>query len=418
MFVVENQAAKSLEHDNSLKAGTDDALDAFRAEYFVERASFPRSQFRSSTSFLTNCKLQVGEAAKDDETATKCKQGVHSEDKALATEISRSSVSEDEAGKKSGQDSKDKKSEAGPRAAVEKVTAEMVGSEIAEKAVEQSRNKYFDSAHSYRFQGKLTLIGGSAEKSFEEVVARAKQKENAKIVTVAMASELDGADEDLAQKFVDAGVSAENIVVLSDTDKPEGSNFAYTRELPEQFDLIYFGGGDQSLLRGRFTQSELLKQSLENGANVCGSSAGCAVMSKVMITGGGVDDLTQGEGFALAPWFTADTHVDQRGREWRDISALYQIGLPVLGIDGDTNLTLYWEDDKLVGEVSGASSVRVFRKPGEELDFISERKIEPQTLTGTGGAGLGKDASVWTLKSGDKLILSNDKASKNVRNMP
>lgn len=389
MFVLDSRTANlSFENDSSARGRCDEAFDSLRFDLFGPKSKggslasrvetglgcqlgqfkLPSLSLDKGTSFLC-----VALKAPDDEQVEGSKNGAQ---------------------KGRTKDSLDKPEQTQP----------------SERNDANDRARYFDSEHNYKFDGKLVLIGGSAEKSFDEVIQRVKQKDDAKVVTVAMASEQEDADEYLAKKFERAGVAADKITVLTDADKPEDSQFEYSRELPEDFDLIFFGGGDQSRLRDRFSQAEQLKKALQLGKTVCGTSAGCAVMSREMITGGGVDDLTHAEGFALAPWFTADTHVDQRGREWRDISALYEIGLPVLGIDGDTNLTVYWDGDKLVGEVGGSSAVRVFRKPGEDLHYISDRKIEPETLTGTGGAGLDKEALVWTLKAGDKLILSSGKS--------
>ncbi len=258
----------------------------------------------------------------------------------------------------------------------------------------------------FKFKGQLFLIGGNADDTFNELIK--KLPENPKVVVVTMASREPGQNEALAKDFEDAGIPAQNITVVSDEPAPAQTKYAYTKNLPANFDMIYFSGGDQEVLRQRFTEVDKLRQALENGAIVAGNSAGTAIMPCEMITGGDAGDLTHSRGFGLTPWAVTDTHVHQRNREDRDISALYDVAkgeLPVIGIDADTRVIFRWDGNHLIGEVGGDASVRIFRKTDQDLDVQSNNKIKPTIVKGTDGAGKGKSANMWELKAGDKFIL-------------
>lgn len=259
----------------------------------------------------------------------------------------------------------------------------------------------------FKFSGQLFLIGGVADTAWNDMIARLPA--NARVVAVGLAAgDGDGASAALAKDFEESGIKPENITMITGGAIPAGSKYKWSRELPDKFDLIYFGGGDQALLKERFTQVDKLREALQHGAMVAGNSAGTAVMSSEMITGGDAGSLSHGEGFALLPWAITDTHVHERHREDRDLSALYEIGkgkLPVVGIDADTRVIFRWEGDRLVGEVGGSGSVRVFKAGGDDLKVESEREVKPVLSFGTDGAGKGKAALVWELKGGDRFYL-------------
>ena len=275
-----------------------------------------------------------------------------------------------------------------------------------EKGCEQSEKCKDKTVADFKFKGELFLVGGGANKTFYELVKKLPDK--AKVVVVALASQDADASESLAKDFEDAGIDPKNITVITDAAAPKQTKYNYSQDLPKNFDMIYFGGGDQAVLKQRFKPVDKLKEALEKGAIVAGNSAGAAIMPCEMITGGGPGDLTHGAGFCLTPWAVTDTHVHSRGREDRDVSALYEIGkgeLPVVGLDTDTRVSIRWDGKNVVAEVGGTNSVRVFRKTDQDLKVESKRTVKPTVITGTDGAGKGKSANMWELKAGDKFIL-------------
>jgi cyanophycinase len=277
-----------------------------------------------------------------------------------------------------------------------------------EKKAEQD-NKTTDKSiqTEFKFKGQLFLIGGAADTTWDDMISKAGK--NAKVVAVGLAADDEAAaGAALGKDFENSGIKPENITVLSNQAKPQGCKYDWTDKLPDKFDLIYFGGGDQSVLKDRFKEVDKLRQALIDGATVAGNSAGSAVMPSEMISGGNAATLTHSEGFSLLPWAITDTHVHQRHREDRDVSALYDIGkgkLPVIGIDADTRVLIHWDGDRLIGEVQGHGSVRVFKPTDQDLKVESKHKVDPQITVGTDGAGKGKSALVWELKEGDKFAI-------------
>ncbi len=264
-----------------------------------------------------------------------------------------------------------------------------------------------DDPDKVQFSGELFLIGGVAVDSFNDLVASLPK--DAKIVTVGLASEQgDDSSLSLARDFENAGIKAQNITAYCLGAAPPDAAYNCVDKLPENFDLIYFGGGDQSLLKQRFLEVEKVRQALKDGCIVAGSSPGTAVMSSEMIAGGDAASLTHAHGFSLLPWAITDTHVHERDREDRDLSALYEIGagkIPVIGIDEDTRVLFRWEDGHLIGEVGGDGIVHIFKTRDQGLNVTSTREVKPQLTYGMDGAGKGKAALVWELKAGDKFVL-------------
>lgn len=262
-------------------------------------------------------------------------------------------------------------------------------------------------AQSEKFAGQLFLIGGVADTTWTDMISRLK--DNARVVAVGLAAgDEAAAGASLGKDFEDSGIKPENITVLSNSPKPSGCRYNWADKLPDKCDLVYFGGGDQTVLKDRFKDVAKLKKALTDGAMIAGNSAGTAIMPDEMITGGDAGTLTHSAGFSLLPWAITDTHVHQRHREDRDVSALYEIGkgkVPVIGIDADTRVLVRWDGDRLIGEVQGYGSVRVFKPTDQDLKVESKRKVNPEITMGTDGAGKGKSALVWELKEGDKFVI-------------
>jgi cyanophycinase len=119
-------------------------------------------------------------------------------------------------------------------------------------------------------------------------------------------------------------------------------------------DLIYICGGDQSLFMScadKFELRTIIKREKENGALVAGTSAGAAVMSRVMITGDQLKDsiynptyevieknnAIYAEGLGLLDSVIVDQHFIIRSRYNRILTALCDHPKhSVVGIDEGT----------------------------------------------------------------------------------
>jgi cyanophycinase len=121
---------------------------------------------------------------------------------------------------------------------------------------------------------------------------------------------------------------------------------------------VWLGGGQQTWLSGWYGQTlveKRLKQVLERNGVVAGTSAGAAVMSEVMISGGREKPLI-GRGFGLIRDAIIDQHFVKRNRFSRMQQALAENpGLVGFGIDEGTAMQYGVESGRF--EVLGHSCV-------------------------------------------------------------
>ena len=257
------------------------------------------------------------------------------------------------------------------------------------------------------FKGAYYLIGGNAGSALKELF---KDKDKAdKVVCVPLASDLPNAAELDAKDLIAAGVPAQNIrFIYKRGGKPPISKFPCSEDIPSDATVVYFSGGDQERLRKRFDDKQLdaIKKLVSNGATVVGNSAGTAVMSEEMIAGGDSAHLRHAQGFGLVPWAIMDTHVGERGRETRDVTALYDIGKglrPVVGLDPGTAVQFSWEEGKLIGKVTGAGTAHVFLPTGAKLE--TGRSLMPKIVQTDNGTH--RQADMWELRAGDTFVVPN-----------
>lgn len=203
---------------------------------------------------------------------------------------------------------------------------------------------------------RLVIVGGggTTEAIQQRALALARGKDS-RVVVLPQASERADRGEDSAQMWRDAG--AKEAVNLSDL-----TNVERARALLAQADLIWFGGGDQSLLMRDLRAAGLLEFVRERAAAgvVCGgTSAGAAVMSRVMITGDGKDELVRicadvtatSEGLGLLEGAIVDQHFLARQRTNRLVAAvLDHPDLVGVGIDERTALVVEQGRGEVVGE--------------------------------------------------------------------
>lgn len=156
---------------------------------------------------------------------------------------------------------------------------------------------------------------------------------------------------------------------------------------------IYFTGGDQNRVMEVLQDKELLqavRDKYKGGTFFSGSSAGTAIMSKIMITGEGDFKVIDGskvetkEGIGLLSEIIVDQHFIVRQRQNRLLGLVLkypkQLGV---GIDEDTALFV---KDNRIGEVFGNSQIMIFDgrkvpmnvfflKKGEKFDFQKRKKL-------------------------------------------
>lgn len=151
---------------------------------------------------------------------------------------------------------------------------------------------------------------------------------------------------------------------------------------PEKLDslrtasLVYITGGVQSRFMERVAEfpeiADALEDAYQNGALISGSSAGAAVMSKIMITGDQKnyleytstfynlepDNMVTDEGLGLIEGIIVDQHFVKRARNNRLLSAIMDYPDHIgIGIDESTGILVQGN----TAEVVGNSQVFVYR---------------------------------------------------------
>jgi len=158
--------------------------------------------------------------------------------------------------------------------------------------------------------------------------------------------------------------------------------------------LIYITGGDQ----GRFMDvvagsaiEKAIHTAYQNGAMIAGTSAGAAVMSKIMITGNALKDTSYAAtfrtieaenietrpGLGMLTKAIVDQHFVKRSRHNRLISAIIEYpDLQGIGIDESTAILVKGKDI----EVVGMSQVLVYANPGRSKK-VQAGKLGAKGLT-------------------------------------
>ncbi len=150
----------------------------------------------------------------------------------------------------------------------------------------------------------------------------------------------------------------------------------------ENADLIFISGGDQNRFMSAVSAKakSAITDAYRKGATIAGTSAGAALMSKVMITGdqrleseyeSTYSHLKYGngiyaEGLGLVDSMIVDQHFVRRSRYNRLISAMADTGFPLaIGIEESTALVL----SPHTGRVVGDAQVLIFRAPANITRF-------------------------------------------------
>lgn len=239
-----------------------------------------------------------------------------------------------------------------------------------------------------RPKGHLLIVGGNG--TTEDIVARAVSTAGGSrglVVIFPQASELAETGPESVATWTKAGIGK---AVLADLKDPAAAVAAV-----KSASFIWFPGGDQTrlmkALEGTGVPEAILARYRE-GALVGGTSAGAAVMSKVMITGDAFDlqGITAGKtdvkpGLGLWPEAIVDQHFLKRQRHSRLISAVLDHP-EVVGIGIDETTAVFVSEGTRF-EVLGKHSVLVVdarraevekRAPGE---LAAGRGLKMSVLT-------------------------------------
>ncbi len=201
--------------------------------------------------------------------------------------------------------------------------------------------------------GVLVVVGGGATNA--AVVARTMELAGGKSAMVAVlpqaSAEPDAGDSSVAL-WKEYGAKAAVKVDFKDRDA--------ARRAIESATLIWMPGGDQNRFMTEISGTgldELIRSRYKAGVIVGGTSAGAAILSKVMITGeADLKNITAGktitsEGLGLAADVIFDQHFLQRQRGNRLISAVMDHrSLVGIGIDESTAVIMRGSEIEVVGK--------------------------------------------------------------------
>jgi cyanophycinase len=145
---------------------------------------------------------------------------------------------------------------------------------------------------------------------------------------------------------------AGNVEVFHTRSRVEANDPNFIKPLA-QATGVWFGGGKQALLSEAYCGTlveKQLKEILNRGGVVGGTSAGAAVLTRVMIAGGR-EEAVEGTGFDLLPGSVVDQHFMQRNRFTRLLGLLSRHpGLIGFGIDESTALVVRGEHLSVMGK--------------------------------------------------------------------
>lgn len=232
-------------------------------------------------------------------------------------------------------------------------------------------------------QGRLVVVGGG--RVGESIRRRALELAggpSARILIVPHASSYPASVQVASREWLEVGATTVDVLALDD---PQAA-----RATIEAADLIWFRGGSQVRLMESLVEAgvvDAIRDRFNRGAVVGGTSAGAAVMSRIMIAGpagrrgtpeGNLARL--GDGLGLWPDVIVDQHFLKRRRMPRLVGVVRQNAeLLGIGIDEATAVVVSGREFEVVGE----SEVVVIdaRKLKAVLEEAGAADHEPLTVT-------------------------------------
>jgi cyanophycinase len=213
--------------------------------------------------------------------------------------------------------------------------------------------------------GRLLIIGGAEDKfcgaGLLERFVELSGGELARIVLVTIASDVpDQVLADYERVFRKLGVERTSELRLHGRGDADGDEAV---SMLSSATGVFFSGGDQSKLRTLVGSriNDVLEERLAQGLIVAGTSAGATALGRTMILGGAGPDVSAaavrtGPGLGLLPRALIDTHVGERGRLPRLLSAVAQ-GPDHLGVGVDENTGILVDDRGFEVLGSGVATV-------------------------------------------------------------
>jgi cyanophycinase len=259
-------------------------------------------------------------------------------------------------------------------------------------------------------RGYVIPIGGAEEKIdnpeiLKQFIKLAGGKE-ANICIIPTASQLDDTGERYEALFTELG--AGKTLSLNICERADAQKQDYVTSL-EACTGIFITGGNQlrlSTILGGTPIAKAIRQLNAKGVHVAGTSAGAAIVSQHMITGGNTGIVPTEDGVNLAPGMglintvVVDQHFNQRNRLARLLSAVsYNPFLIGIGLDEDTAAFI---DHDNVFTVVGSGAVTVVDPSDIEYSSMADAR--------SGDALTLLNLKIHILASGGRYDISNRQA--------
>ena len=242
----------------------------------------------------------------------------------------------------------------------------------------------FAAGQSEAPKGKLFIIGGGSrpDAMVERIIAEAKLREGGYAVILPMSS----SEPDSAVYYAGAQFLKKGISQVFGLHFVKGESYTPAKvDSIRNARLIYISGGDQNRFMEVVRGTEIEKaihDAYQRGSIVAGTSAGAAVMSKVMITGNELkhpdyestfrnieaENIETKDGLGLIQNAIIDQHFVRRSRHNRLISAIIEYpDLTGIGIDEATAILVSGNEAEVVGNsqvivLKNSKRSRVVRK--------------------------------------------------------
>ncbi len=218
----------------------------------------------------------------------------------------------------------------------------------------------------------MAIIGGRLEDDNAAIYDEMRRLAGGRIVVFATASSVpEEVGAETVGVFRDYGFDAV-LAGVHGAAAPAAAQQQAIADLVEDYGSIYFTGGDQALITAALAPNgrdsrvlKAIRKAQRKGSLIAGSSAGAAIMSEVMISGGTsleaatygvVDDPDQPgmllePGLGFFPWGMVDQHFIKRGRFGRLVVGMDASGVKRgFGIDENTALFVEGKIARVIGE--------------------------------------------------------------------
>lgn len=238
-------------------------------------------------------------------------------------------------------------------------------------------------------EGCLFIIGGGARseqmmKKYVELSLRAPGK---KTIIFPMASSVpEESGQGMVEELKNLGIQDVEYLILNREQALDSENV----KLLNDAGSIYFTGGDQSRLTAALVDTPIHQKLLEiyeKGGVIGGTSAGAAVMSKIMITGSEkiqvnedrpfdkilADNIVFASGFGFMQTAIIDQHFVARKRHNRLISLVAEYPA-LLGIGIDESTAILVKPDETF-EVLGSQSVIVYDATRAKINILPSHSL-------------------------------------------